>query len=58
MQAHLQRIDYKFEHAPIIEINNIAIGLLKLDRQEDNIDLIQIQVALLSRQRNGEQNSK
>ncbi|MNH11270.1 hypothetical protein D3C87_481620 [compost metagenome] len=47
MQAHLQRIDYKFEHAPIIEVNNIAIGLLKLDRQEDNIDLIQIQVAPL-----------
>ena len=43
--THRQRIDYKFEHASIIESNNIAIGLLKIGRQEDNIDLIQIQIA-------------
>jgi len=43
-KAHLQRIDYKFEHALIIEIEDIPIGLLKVDRQHDNIDLIQIQI--------------
>ena len=34
-KAHLQRIDYKFEHALIIEIEDIPIGLLKVDRQHD-----------------------
>lgn len=43
-KAHLQRIDYKFEHALIIEMEDIPIGLLKVDRQHDNIDLIQIQI--------------
>jgi ribosomal protein S18 acetylase RimI-like enzyme len=43
-KAHLQRIDYKFEHALIIEMEDIPIGLLKVDKQHDNIDLIQIQI--------------
>lgn len=28
-EAHLQRIEYQFKHATIIEINKRAIGLLK-----------------------------
>lgn len=44
-EAHLQRIEYQFEHATIIEINKRAIGLLKVHRQANNIELIQIQVA-------------
>ncbi|WP_293943947.1 MULTISPECIES: GNAT family N-acetyltransferase [unclassified Sphingobacterium] len=44
-EAHLQRIDYQFEHALIIEIDKRAIGLLKIERQQDNIELIQIQIA-------------
>jgi len=44
-EAHLQRINYQFEHALIIEIDKRAIGLLKIVRQADNIELIQIQIA-------------
>lgn len=44
-EAHLQRIEYQFEHATIIEINKRAIGLVKVHRQANNIELIQIQVA-------------
>ncbi|WP_418360325.1 GNAT family N-acetyltransferase [Sphingobacterium detergens] len=44
-EAHLQRVEYQFEHATIIEINKRAIGLLKVHRQANNIELIQIQVA-------------
>jgi len=44
-EAHLQRINYQFEHALIIEIDKRAIGLLKIERQQDNIELIQIQIA-------------
>lgn len=44
-EAHLQRIEYQFKHATIIEINKRAIGLLKVHRQANNIELIQIQVA-------------
>ncbi|WP_312329530.1 GNAT family N-acetyltransferase [Sphingobacterium sp.] len=44
-EAHLQRIEYKFEHAKIIEINDCAIGLLKCHRQTKKIELIQIQLA-------------
>ncbi|OOG19362.1 GNAT family N-acetyltransferase [Sphingobacterium sp. CZ-UAM] len=44
-EAHLQRIEYQFVHATIIEINKCAIGLLKVHRQANNIELIQIQVA-------------
>ena len=45
-EAHLQRINYQFEHALIIEIDKRAIGLLKIVRQADNIELIQIQIAV------------
>src|SRR5690606_18834509 len=45
-EAHLQRINYKFEHALIIEIDKRDIGLLKIVRQADNIELIQIQIAV------------
>jgi len=44
-EAHLQRINYQFEHALIIEIDKRAIGLLKIVRRADNIELIQIQIA-------------
>lgn len=44
-ETHLQRIEYQFEHATIIEINKRDIGLLKVHRQANNIELIQIQVA-------------
>jgi len=44
-EAHLQRINYQFEHALIIEIDKRAIGLLKIVRQADDIELIQIQIA-------------
>jgi len=44
-ETHLERIDYQFENALIIESNKHAIGLLKIRRQQDNIDLIQIQIA-------------
>ncbi|WP_223585050.1 GNAT family N-acetyltransferase [Sphingobacterium sp. GVS05A] len=45
-EAHLQRINYQFEQALIIEIDKRAIGLLKIVRQADNIELIQIQIAV------------
>ncbi|MEI2273178.1 GNAT family N-acetyltransferase [Sphingobacterium sp. ML3W] len=44
-EAHLQRINCQFEQALIIEIDKYAIGLLKIVRQADNIELIQIQIA-------------
>jgi len=44
-EAHLQRINYQFEHALIIEIDKRAIGLLKIVKRADNIELIQIQIA-------------
>jgi len=43
-EAHLQRINYQFEHALIIEIDKRAIGLLKIVREANNINLIQIQI--------------
>ncbi|PUV24055.1 GNAT family N-acetyltransferase [Sphingobacterium athyrii] len=44
-ETHLQRVEYQFEHATIIEINKCAIGLLKVHRQANNMEQIQIQVA-------------
>ncbi|MNK07136.1 ribosomal-protein-alanine N-acetyltransferase [compost metagenome] len=44
MDSHLERIKYKFEHASIIEYNTTSIGLLKIERKQDGIELIQIQI--------------
>lgn len=43
-KSHLQRIEYKFEHALIIEFNKTAIGLLKIEKTPSSIELIQIQI--------------
>ena len=43
-EAHLQRINYKFDQAYIIELDKVAIGLLKADGKIDNIEIIQIQI--------------
>lgn len=44
VDSHMQRIKYKFEHASIIECNRTSIGLLKIERKRDGIELIQIQI--------------
>lgn len=44
VDAHMRRIKYKFEHASIIECNKASIGLLKIERKQDDIELIQIQI--------------
>ncbi|MDR2285612.1 MAG: GNAT family N-acetyltransferase [Sphingobacterium sp.] len=44
-EAHLSRINYKFDQAYIIELDMVAIGLLKADRKIDDIEIIQIQIA-------------
>ena len=44
VDSHMQRIKYKFEHASIIECNRTSIGLLKIERKQDEIELIQIQI--------------
>jgi len=44
VDSHMQRIKYKFEHASIIECNGTSIGLLKIERKQDDIELIQIQI--------------
>ncbi len=44
VDSHMLRIKYKFEHASIIECNRTSIGLLKIERKQDNIELIQIQI--------------
>jgi ribosomal protein S18 acetylase RimI-like enzyme len=44
LDSHLQRIKYKFEHATIIEHDNTPIGLLKIEKGRDHIELIQIQI--------------
>ena len=44
VDSHMLRVKYKFEHASIIEYNRTSIGLLKIERKQDSIDLIQIQI--------------
>ncbi|MEY8759854.1 GNAT family N-acetyltransferase [Chryseobacterium tongliaoense] len=43
-EFHLQRIQYRFDKAQIILLNDEPIGLLKADRSEDKIEVIQIQI--------------
>ncbi|WP_426791657.1 GNAT family N-acetyltransferase [Sphingobacterium sp. WOUb80] len=44
VDSHMLRVKYKFEHASIIEYNRTSIGLLKIERKQDSIELIQIQI--------------
>jgi len=46
LDAYLSRVQFKFEHAQIIILDGLPIGLFKAEYQEDNNrwDLIQIQV--------------
>lgn len=44
VDSHILRVKYKFEHASIIEYNRTSIGLLKIERKQDGIELIQIQI--------------
>ncbi len=44
VDSHMLIIKYKFEHASIIEYNRTSIGLLKIERKQDGIELIQIQI--------------
>jgi len=44
VDSHMLRVKYKFEHASIIEYNRTSIGLLKIERKQDGIELIQIQI--------------
>lgn len=43
-ESTLQRVLYQFEKANIILLNNEAIGLLKIDRSKDKIEVLQLQV--------------
>ncbi|MDM1556780.1 MULTISPECIES: N-acetyltransferase [Chryseobacterium] len=43
-ETTLQRILYQFDKAYIIFLNNQAIGLLKVDRADTNIDILQLQI--------------
>lgn len=43
-QEHIKRIRYQYEGAEIILFDAQAIGLLKLNRQPINIEIIQIQI--------------
>lgn len=43
-ESTLQRVLYQFEKANIILLNNEPIGLLKIDRREDKIEVLQLQV--------------
>jgi ribosomal protein S18 acetylase RimI-like enzyme len=47
VDSHMQRIKYKFDCASIIEYNTISIGVLKIEKKRDSIELIQIQIAPL-----------
>ncbi|WP_172280157.1 GNAT family N-acetyltransferase [Chryseobacterium sp. LAM-KRS1] len=40
----LQRILYQFENAHIIILNDNPMGLLKINRTADNIDILQLQI--------------
>ncbi|REH00880.1 GNAT family N-acetyltransferase [Flavobacterium aquicola] len=44
-ESHLSRINYHFEHAKIILLNNQKIGLLKTAEQDGEIEILQIQIA-------------
>lgn len=43
-ESTLQRVLYQFEKANIILFNNEPIGLLKIDRSKDKIEVLQLQV--------------
>lgn len=43
-ETTLQRIRYQFDKAHIILLNNHPIGLLKIDRKDKNIDILQLQI--------------
>lgn len=43
-ESTLQRVLYQFEKANIILLNNEPIELLKIDRSEDKIEVLQLQV--------------
>ncbi|MCI3939338.1 GNAT family N-acetyltransferase [Chryseobacterium aahli] len=43
-ESTLQRILYHFEKANIITLNNEPIGLLKINRAENHIEILQIQI--------------
>lgn len=43
-ETALQRILYQFDKASIIFLDNRPIGLLKVDRTDTNIDILQLQI--------------
>ena len=43
-ESTLQRILYHFEKANIITLNNEPIGLLKINKAENHIEILQIQI--------------
>lgn len=43
-QTTLQRILYQFEKAHIIFLDNQPVGLLKIDKKDTNIDILQLQI--------------
>jgi len=43
-KATLQRVLYEFEKANIIILNNKPIGLLKINKAEDHIEILQLQI--------------
>lgn len=43
-ESTLQRVLYEFEKANIVLLNNEPIGLLKINRSTDNIEVLQLQI--------------
>ena len=43
-EDHLLRINYLFDQAQVIVLAGQDIGLLKIDEQESNIEIVQIQI--------------
>lgn len=43
-ESTLQRVLYQFEKTHIVSLNNHPIGLLKIDRGADCIDVLQLQI--------------
>ncbi|MBK1897801.1 GNAT family N-acetyltransferase [Chryseobacterium paridis] len=43
-ESALQRVLYQFEKAHIIIVGDQPIGLLKIDRTDENIDVLQLQI--------------
>ncbi|MET3536450.1 GNAT family N-acetyltransferase [Chryseobacterium limigenitum] len=43
-ESALQRVLYQFEKANIIFLNNEPIGLLKIDKNKDKIEVLQLQI--------------